>query len=184
MRPGSWYDPERDKKLALFYNVVSAFLNPIIYSLRNRDVKGAFLKVLGGRGSAQWPRMFQGCPESWTGLRGLRRDHKNTSVLINLSLPGAVSCWERVWPPLNWRSPHWLENFQLPPPNGSFERWKQRISSTKTMSLWFKVIALLLFLRPFLTSGSLCQCNMTMAKCLKCAHAFLQCVKDLGVKMP
>ncbi|XP_064228220.1 olfactory receptor 2G3-like [Aotus nancymaae] len=45
MRPGSWYDPERDKKLALFYNVVSAFFNPIIYSLRNKDVKEAFLKI-------------------------------------------------------------------------------------------------------------------------------------------
>uniref|UniRef100_A0A8D1FRE6 G-protein coupled receptors family 1 profile domain-containing protein n=1 Tax=Sus scrofa TaxID=9823 RepID=A0A8D1FRE6_PIG len=52
MRPGSWYDPERDKKLALFYNVVSAFLNPIIYSLRNKRVKRAFLKVLGDRGTA------------------------------------------------------------------------------------------------------------------------------------
>ncbi|XP_077882200.1 olfactory receptor 2A12 [Ictidomys tridecemlineatus] len=52
MRPGSWYDPERDKKLALFYNVISAFFNPIIYSLRNKDVKGAFLKVLGDRGTA------------------------------------------------------------------------------------------------------------------------------------
>ncbi|XP_007951294.1 olfactory receptor 2A12-like [Orycteropus afer afer] len=49
MRPGSSYDPEQDKKLALFYNIVSALLNPIIYSLRNKDVKGAFLKVLGGR---------------------------------------------------------------------------------------------------------------------------------------
>ncbi|XP_045715713.1 olfactory receptor 2A12-like [Phyllostomus hastatus] len=53
MRPGSWFDPERDKKLALFYNVVSAFLNPIICSLWNKDVKGAFLKVFGGRGKAQ-----------------------------------------------------------------------------------------------------------------------------------
>ncbi|XP_053776617.1 olfactory receptor 2G3 [Desmodus rotundus] len=53
MRPGSWYNPERDKELALFYNVVSAFLNPIIYSLRNKDVKGAFLKVFAGRGTAQ-----------------------------------------------------------------------------------------------------------------------------------
>ncbi|KAM5248671.1 olfactory receptor 2A12-like [Ctenodactylus gundi] len=52
MRPGSWYDPERDKKLALFYNVVSAFLNPIIYSFRNKDVKGAFLRILGVRGVA------------------------------------------------------------------------------------------------------------------------------------
>ncbi|XP_012872323.1 PREDICTED: olfactory receptor 2A12-like [Dipodomys ordii] len=53
MRPGSWYNPERDKKLALFYNVVSAFLNPIIYSLRNKDVKGAFLKVLGDGATTQ-----------------------------------------------------------------------------------------------------------------------------------
>ncbi|XP_012617424.2 olfactory receptor 2A12-like [Microcebus murinus] len=53
MRPGSWYDPERDKKLALFYNVVSAFLNPIIYSLRNKDVKMAFLKVFGDRRTPQ-----------------------------------------------------------------------------------------------------------------------------------
>ncbi|XP_074153723.1 olfactory receptor 2A12-like [Sminthopsis crassicaudata] len=46
MRFGSKSSPEHDKKLALFYNVVSAFLNPIIYSLRNKDVKGAFLKVI------------------------------------------------------------------------------------------------------------------------------------------
>ncbi|XP_019284487.2 olfactory receptor 2A12-like [Panthera pardus] len=47
MRPGSESSPEEDKKLALFYNIISAFLNPIIYSLRNKDVKRAFLKVTG-----------------------------------------------------------------------------------------------------------------------------------------
>ncbi|XP_049631465.1 olfactory receptor 6N1-like [Suncus etruscus] len=47
MKPGSQSSPEEDKKLALFYNVISAFLNPIIYSLRNKDVKRAFLKVTG-----------------------------------------------------------------------------------------------------------------------------------------
>ncbi|XP_013218262.2 olfactory receptor 2A12-like [Ictidomys tridecemlineatus] len=47
MKPGSKASPEEDKKLALFYNVISAFLNPIIYSLRNKDVKRAFLKVTG-----------------------------------------------------------------------------------------------------------------------------------------
>ncbi|XP_004699763.1 olfactory receptor 2D3-like [Echinops telfairi] len=52
MRPGSEASPEEDKKLALFYNVISAFLNPIIYSRRNKDVKRAFLKVTGwGRAS-------------------------------------------------------------------------------------------------------------------------------------
>ncbi|XP_039330438.1 olfactory receptor 2G3-like [Saimiri boliviensis] len=52
MRPGSWYDPERDKKLALFYNVISAFFNPIIYSLRNKDVKEAYLKIFRVRRTA------------------------------------------------------------------------------------------------------------------------------------
>ena len=71
MRPRSWYDTERDRKLALLYNVISAFLNPIMYSLWNKDVKRAFLKVLGQRGTVQWLRMFQSCPESWTDLKGL-----------------------------------------------------------------------------------------------------------------
>lgn len=47
MKPGSEASPDEDKKLTLFYNVISAFLNPIIYSLRNKDVKRAFLKVTG-----------------------------------------------------------------------------------------------------------------------------------------
>ncbi|XP_062962754.1 olfactory receptor 2A5-like [Cynocephalus volans] len=47
MRPDSEASPDDDKKLALFYNVISAFLNPIVYSLRNKDVKRAFLKLIG-----------------------------------------------------------------------------------------------------------------------------------------
>nr|ALG93899.1 olfactory receptor 6 [Nannospalax galili]ALG93911.1 olfactory receptor 6 [Nannospalax galili]ALG93935.1 olfactory receptor 6 [Nannospalax galili]ALG93941.1 olfactory receptor 6 [Nannospalax galili]ALG93951.1 olfactory receptor 6 [Nannospalax galili] len=47
MRPGSESSPEDDKKVALFYNVISAFLNPIIYSFQNKDVKKAFLKLIG-----------------------------------------------------------------------------------------------------------------------------------------
>uniref|UniRef100_A0A8C9LW04 G-protein coupled receptors family 1 profile domain-containing protein n=1 Tax=Piliocolobus tephrosceles TaxID=591936 RepID=A0A8C9LW04_9PRIM len=47
MKPGSKASSEEDKKLALFYNVISAFLNPIIYSLRNKDVKRAVLRVTG-----------------------------------------------------------------------------------------------------------------------------------------
>ncbi|XP_076993136.1 olfactory receptor 2A5-like [Tamandua tetradactyla] len=43
---GSEASPEDNKKLALLYNVISAFLNPIIYSLRNKDVKRAFLKLI------------------------------------------------------------------------------------------------------------------------------------------
>ncbi|XP_054832423.1 olfactory receptor 2D2-like [Eublepharis macularius] len=47
MRPASSYKPERDKKFSLFYNVVSALLNPCIYSLRNKDVKAALVKLIG-----------------------------------------------------------------------------------------------------------------------------------------
>ncbi|KAM6218394.1 olfactory receptor 2A12-like [Rhynchocyon petersi] len=45
MRPNSSYSPEHDKQISLFYNVFTALLNPVVYSLRNKDIKGAFLKV-------------------------------------------------------------------------------------------------------------------------------------------
>ena len=47
MKPNSRYSPERDKQISLFYNVFSALLNPVVYSLRNKNIKGAFLKVMG-----------------------------------------------------------------------------------------------------------------------------------------
>nr|XP_056720788.1 olfactory receptor 2F1-like [Euleptes europaea] len=37
--------PNQDKMLAFFYAVVTPMLNPIIYSLRNKEVKGALSKV-------------------------------------------------------------------------------------------------------------------------------------------
>lgn len=47
MRPNSSYSHERDKQISLFYNAFTALLNPMVYSLRNKDIKGAFLKVMG-----------------------------------------------------------------------------------------------------------------------------------------
>ncbi|XP_055258962.1 olfactory receptor 2A12-like [Moschus berezovskii] len=47
MRPNSSYSPEQDKHVSLFYNVFTALLNPVVYSLRNKDMKRAFLKVMG-----------------------------------------------------------------------------------------------------------------------------------------
>uniref|UniRef100_A0A8C2WDW2 Olfactory receptor n=2 Tax=Chinchilla lanigera TaxID=34839 RepID=A0A8C2WDW2_CHILA len=44
-RPSSSYSLEKDKMAALFYTVVNPLLNPLIYSLRNKDVKDAFRKV-------------------------------------------------------------------------------------------------------------------------------------------
>ncbi|KAM6217013.1 olfactory receptor 2A12-like [Rhynchocyon petersi] len=46
LRPHSSYSPEHDKQASLFYNVFTALLNPIVYSLRNKDIKGALLKVM------------------------------------------------------------------------------------------------------------------------------------------
>ncbi|XP_066476001.1 olfactory receptor 9G4-like [Tiliqua scincoides] len=46
-RPSSMHTPDWDKANALFYTVVNPLVNPMIYSLRNKDVKTAFKKVLG-----------------------------------------------------------------------------------------------------------------------------------------
>ncbi|KAL1776380.1 olfactory receptor 2A12 [Sigmodon hispidus] len=47
MRPNSSYSSEQDKQVSLFYNAFTALLNPMVYSLRNKDIKRAFLKVMG-----------------------------------------------------------------------------------------------------------------------------------------
>ncbi|XP_048342989.1 olfactory receptor 9G4-like [Sphaerodactylus townsendi] len=45
-RPSSQHTPTWDKVNALFYTVVNPLVNPMIYSLRNKDVKAAFKKVV------------------------------------------------------------------------------------------------------------------------------------------
>ncbi|XP_032744605.1 olfactory receptor 2A12-like [Rattus rattus] len=47
MRPNSSLSPERDKQISLFYNVFTALLNPVVYSLRNKDIKRAFFRLIG-----------------------------------------------------------------------------------------------------------------------------------------
>ncbi|XP_033029442.1 olfactory receptor 9G4-like [Lacerta agilis] len=46
-RPSSQHTPNGDKVNALFCTVINPLVNPFIYSLRNKDVKAAFKKVLG-----------------------------------------------------------------------------------------------------------------------------------------
>ncbi|XP_044540510.1 putative olfactory receptor 2W6 [Gracilinanus agilis] len=51
MQPGNAASQNRGKFLTLFYCLVTPTLNPFIYSLRNKEVKGAMRKVLGKGGS-------------------------------------------------------------------------------------------------------------------------------------
>lgn len=45
LRPRSLYSLNTDRFLALFYSVVTPMLNPLIYSLRNEEVKASLLKI-------------------------------------------------------------------------------------------------------------------------------------------
>ncbi|KAM7134188.1 LOW QUALITY PROTEIN: olfactory receptor 13H1-like [Macrochelys suwanniensis] len=47
LRPQSKSSPDQDKYLSLFYGAVTPVLNPLIYSLRNKDVKEALKKLAG-----------------------------------------------------------------------------------------------------------------------------------------
>ncbi|XP_032977337.1 olfactory receptor 1013 [Rhinolophus ferrumequinum] len=46
-RPSSSYSLKKDKMVSMFYTVLFPMLNPMIYSLRNRDVKEALKKPFG-----------------------------------------------------------------------------------------------------------------------------------------
>ncbi|XP_008065262.1 olfactory receptor 13H1 [Carlito syrichta] len=46
MKPQSKSSTDRDKFISVFYGALTPMLNPLIYSLRNRDVKGAIRKVM------------------------------------------------------------------------------------------------------------------------------------------
>ncbi|XP_029441928.1 olfactory receptor 1052-like [Rhinatrema bivittatum] len=49
LRPASMYSLNRDKLLALLYTAVIPMLNPLIYSLKNKQVKDALKRVVNGK---------------------------------------------------------------------------------------------------------------------------------------
>ncbi|XP_015349680.1 olfactory receptor 2B2-like [Marmota marmota marmota] len=59
LQPPSASSKDRGKMVSLFYGIITPMLNPIIYTLRNKEVKGAFKRFLVS--------IFE--EESWTSLR-------------------------------------------------------------------------------------------------------------------
>ncbi|XP_078508783.1 olfactory receptor 8U1-like [Lissotriton helveticus] len=51
LRPSSRYSMEQDRVASVFYTMVIPMLNPLIYTLRNKEVKGAVRKVMCRRNS-------------------------------------------------------------------------------------------------------------------------------------
>ncbi|XP_077180515.1 olfactory receptor 13H1-like [Paroedura picta] len=47
LKPQAKAASDQDKVMSLMYGVFTPMLNPLIYSLRNRDVKGAFWRIFG-----------------------------------------------------------------------------------------------------------------------------------------
>ncbi|XP_004482429.1 olfactory receptor 2T4-like [Dasypus novemcinctus] len=46
MLPSSYHTPEKDMVVSFFYTILTPVLNPLVYSLRNKDVTGALKKML------------------------------------------------------------------------------------------------------------------------------------------
>uniref|UniRef100_A0A8I5SYH4 G-protein coupled receptors family 1 profile domain-containing protein n=1 Tax=Pongo abelii TaxID=9601 RepID=A0A8I5SYH4_PONAB len=57
--PHSYHTPEKDKVVSAFYTILTPMLNPLVYSLRNKDVVAALRKVLGKCGSSQSIRVIR-----------------------------------------------------------------------------------------------------------------------------
>lgn len=48
VRPISTYSLDKDKLISVLYSIVTPMLNPLVYTLRNKDIKGALKKIFMG----------------------------------------------------------------------------------------------------------------------------------------
>ncbi|XP_036852659.2 olfactory receptor 5B12-like [Manis javanica] len=53
LQPSSSHSMDTDKMASVFYTTIIPMLNPLVYSLRNREVKSAFIKVVG-KAKSSW----------------------------------------------------------------------------------------------------------------------------------
>ncbi|XP_025307458.1 olfactory receptor 5AP2-like [Canis lupus baileyi] len=64
LRPSSSYSMDQDKVVSVFYTVVIPMLNPLIYSLRNKEVKASLEQVIKSRLSqnlSRGPKRLRDC---------------------------------------------------------------------------------------------------------------------------
>ncbi|XP_051821109.1 olfactory receptor 5B12-like [Antechinus flavipes] len=52
LQPSSRHSMDTDKVVSVFYTIIIPMLNPLVYSLRNKDVKSAFIKMFQGTKSS------------------------------------------------------------------------------------------------------------------------------------
>lgn len=64
LRPSYLYSPNTDTIISVFYAIIIPVLNPLIYSLRNKDVKDATKKVFRSKVDSSWNIKFQDSSES------------------------------------------------------------------------------------------------------------------------
>ncbi|XP_038626392.1 olfactory receptor 2L2-like [Tachyglossus aculeatus] len=60
MTPGDSHSPEQDQAVSVFCTILTPLLNPLIYSLRNKEVLGALRRVLIRGLFSQWNRRTKG----------------------------------------------------------------------------------------------------------------------------
>ncbi|XP_040860044.1 olfactory receptor 1020-like [Ochotona curzoniae] len=92
LRPTSSYSMEQDKIVSVFYAVVIPMLNPFIYSLKNKDVKDAFKKILN---LDLWPSGYSPRFEDIPGKYTLRYTFAQTPKYVGECFYKQSLCCER-----------------------------------------------------------------------------------------